>query len=60
MKPTQSTCCPTVGAIYRDFLNRSFIVLKAANIVLIEYADGHFKRLQQNEWSQLGPRSALF
>ncbi|OGT91420.1 MAG: hypothetical protein A2286_14015 [Gammaproteobacteria bacterium RIFOXYA12_FULL_61_12] len=60
MKPTQNTCCPTVGEIYRDFLNRSFIVLKAANVVLIEYADGQFKRLQPNEWSQLRPRSALF
>lgn len=60
MKPTQNTCCPKVGEIYRDFLNRSFVVLKAANGVLIEYADGHLKRLQPSEWIKLGPRYAAF
>ncbi|OGT88268.1 MAG: hypothetical protein A2286_12140 [Gammaproteobacteria bacterium RIFOXYA12_FULL_61_12] len=51
---------PMVGQVYRDMKNCSFIVLSNRERIFVEYADGHFERLQPKEWEKLGPSIAAF
>lgn len=53
-------CLPRAGQIYRDILNRSFIVLRLSDRILVEYADGELKRLKRNEWDKLHPHPSTF
>ena len=60
MKRIIRACCPKAGQIYRDMLNRSFIVLKLSDRIFVEYASGELKRLKKNEWEKLQPHPSLF
>lgn len=60
MKRVLNKCCPQVGKVYRDIMNRSFMVLFAKDHILVEYASGELKKLLIAEWQQLKPKESLF
>jgi len=60
MERVIQACIPKVGRIYRDVLNRSFVVLRLSDKIFVEYADGELRRLRRNEWERLHPHPALF
>ncbi|WP_459867301.1 hypothetical protein [Endothiovibrio diazotrophicus] len=60
-EPRTTVHPPEVGSIYRDAGQRSFLVLSASHhTILIEYADGHTRRVAPDRWSELRPTRSLF
>lgn len=60
MKRVLNKCCPQVGRVYRDIMNRSFMVVFAKDHILVEYASGELKKLLTTEWQALKPKDASF
>lgn len=60
MKSVFNKCCPQAGKVYRDIMNRSFMVIFAKDHILVEYASGELRKLLKAEWQQLKPRESLF
>jgi hypothetical protein len=60
MKRVLNKCCPQAGKVYRDIMNRSFMVIFAKEHILIEYASGELKRLLMTEWQKLKPKESVF
>lgn len=51
---------PIQGSIYRDDLDRSFIVLSMnERYAVVEFAEGSVKRITLSEWYELNPTPAL-
>jgi len=51
---------PRTGGIYRDSLNRSFVVLRVRpDGAFVEYADGTTRSVSKSAWSRMGARPAL-
>ncbi|GAB6041056.1 hypothetical protein [Endothiovibrio diazotrophicus] len=51
-----SVALPAVGAIYRDWENRSLLVLTLhGDQILIEYADGETRTIGITDWHTLRP-----
>ncbi|HGG61093.1 MAG TPA: hypothetical protein ENK26_14435 [Gammaproteobacteria bacterium] len=58
--PGEGPALPSVGKIYRDDADQSFVILSARqNQLLIEFADGRVKRISMNQWLETRPRPAV-